>query len=81
MGCLKMLLRMQFDPVQVVVTQGQAAQRAVDGFGQLPQALLIEVRLQRAPFGIDAGTALGVMQNTAVVAANGQYHHLQVAAF
>ncbi|MNF06476.1 hypothetical protein D3C80_2064330 [compost metagenome] len=45
LGRLKMLLRMQLDPIEVIVVQGQAAQRAIAGLGQLSQSVFVETRL------------------------------------
>ncbi|MCY1412708.1 hypothetical protein D9M71_281220 [compost metagenome] len=77
--CLEVLPGMQLDPVQVVVVQGQAAQRSVCGTGQLLDGVGIETGQQRASVGIDARLPMGIAQNATILAADGKDQHLQLA--
>ncbi|MCY1402395.1 hypothetical protein D9M71_175350 [compost metagenome] len=78
---LEVPLGVQFDPVEVVVVQRQAAQRRIGGVGQLLQAVGIEAAEHRLAAGIQARLATAVAQHAAVLIADGEDQHLQVTAF
>jgi hypothetical protein len=58
-GTLEMLLGVQFDPVQIVVIEGQAAQRCIQRRGELLERGLIEATQRRAAIAVGARPAIG----------------------
>ncbi|MOA61070.1 hypothetical protein D3C78_1861180 [compost metagenome] len=70
---LEMPLRVQLDPVQVVIVQGQAPQRCIGGLRQPFQACRIETGQQRPPAAVHPCSALRIVQHAAVLAADGQH--------
>ncbi|MNZ92203.1 hypothetical protein D3C78_1112190 [compost metagenome] len=78
-GGLEVLAGVQLDPVQVVVVQGQAAQRRVGCTGQLPDGRCIEAGEQRTAVGIHPRLSMGVAQHAAILRADRENQHLQAA--
>ena len=72
-GALEVLLRVQFDPVQIIVIQGQAAEGRIDSRSQLFDCRLIKTAQFRAPVGIGARLPAGVVDHAAVLAAHRQH--------
>ncbi len=78
-GGFEMALGMQFDPVQVVIIEGQAAQRRVGGLCQLLECVGVEATQLRAAIAVGARLAGGITNHPALFAADGQHQYLQLA--
>ncbi|MNZ63871.1 hypothetical protein D3C78_820260 [compost metagenome] len=78
--CLEVLLRVQRDPVQVVIVERQAAQWRVRRLRQVFQRLGIEGRLHGLAIIRSPRASLGIEQHAAVGIADCQHQHLQVTA-
>ncbi|MNF74690.1 hypothetical protein D3C84_567290 [compost metagenome] len=79
-GRLEVLLCVQFDPVEIVIVECQAAQRRVQRRGQLLDCRRIETAELRATVAVGARLPAGVMDDAVVSVADGEDQHLQLAA-
>jgi len=79
-GGLEVLLGVAFDPVQIIVIKGQAAQRRIRGGGQLLERGAVECAQLRAAGTVGARLAAGVANDPVIAAAHRQYQHLQGTA-
>ncbi|MCY1405066.1 hypothetical protein D9M71_202980 [compost metagenome] len=75
-GLLEVPLRVQFDPVQVIIVKRQAAQRCIGSLGQLFQPGLVEAPQQDAAVAVGAWLTVIAAQHAVIAAAHGQYQHL-----
>ena len=78
---LEMPLRVQRHPVQVVIIQGQAAQRCAGGVGQLLDGAGVERAQHGLAVLVHARLAPGLAQHAAIRRPGGQNQYLEVGRF
>ncbi|MNR31026.1 hypothetical protein D3C85_1485130 [compost metagenome] len=75
-GTTKVLLRVSFDPVQIIVVKCQASQRRVQGRRQILERGRIKTAEYRTPVSSGAWLAIAVENHTSVFMSGCQYQNL-----